>query len=271
MKLVRRFLIVGALLLMLPVVGYAQEATLTGTVTDSTGAVLPGVTITAVNAATGNTFNGVTDERGIYRIPVRVGAYQITVELSGFTTIMRTGVQLLVGQTVSLDMQMTPSTVQETVTVTAEAPLLNITTSSLGGNVDPTQVQELPVYGRNWMALALLAPGSRTSSTNATTPLPDRNGGEAREFQLNMDGQQVSNEIGTGAQPRYSQDAIAEFQFLSNRFDATQGRTSGVQVNAITKSGTNQLSGLFRGNFRNSDWFNAEEPVLHRVVPINNQ
>ena len=86
-----------------------------------------------------------------------------------------------------------------------------------------------------------------------------------------MDGQQVSNEIGTGDQPRYSQDSIAEFQFLSNRFDATQGRTSGVQVNVITKSGTNQLSGLFRGNFRNSDWFNAEEPVLHRVVPINNQ
>ena len=232
--------------------------------------MLPGVTITAVNEATGNKFSGITDERGIYRIPVRVGAYQVTVELSGFTTVTRTGVQLLIGQTVSLNMQMAPSTVQETVTVTAEAPLLNVTTSSLGGNVDPTQVQELPVNGRNWMALALLAPGSRTSSTNATTPLPDRNGGEAREFQLNMDGQQVSNEIGTGAQPRYSQDAIAEFQFLSNRFDATQGRTSGVQVNAITKSGTNQLSGLFRGNFHNSR-FNAEEPVLGRVVPINNQ
>jgi len=85
-----------------------------------------------------------------------------------------------------------------------------------------------------------------------------------------MDGQQVSNEIGTGNQPRYSQDAIAEFQFLSNRFDATQGRTSGVAVNAITKSGTNMFSGLFRGNFRNSR-FNAEEPVLKRVVPINNQ
>src|SRR4030095_13953184 len=107
-------------------------------------------------------------------------------------------------------------------------------TSSLGGNVDPRQVEELPVNGRNWMALAMLAPGSRTSSTNAITPLPDRNGGEVREFQLNMDGQQVSNEIGTGNQPRYSQDAIAEFQYLTNRFDATQGRTSGVQVNVIT-------------------------------------
>jgi carboxypeptidase family protein/TonB-dependent receptor-like protein len=270
MTFVRRILIAGALLL-LPVAGYAQEATLTGTVTDSTGAVLPGVTVTAVNDATGNTFTAVTDERGIYRIPVRVGAYQITVELPGFTTVARTGLQVLVGQTASVNLQMSPSTVQETVTVTAEAPLLNVTTSSLGGNIDPQQVQGLPVYGRNWIALALLAPGSRTgATTSVTTPLPDRNGGEAREFQLNMDGQQVSNEIGTGTQPRYSADAIAEFQFISNRFDATQGRSSGVQVNAITKSGTNQLSGLFRGNFRKSS-FNAEEPVLKRVVPIDNQ
>ena len=269
MNVLRRLLFVGVLLI-LPVMAFAQEATLTGTVTDSTGAVLPGVTVTAINGATGNTFDAVTDERGIYRMPVRVGNYQLTVELQGFSTVSRMGVQLLVGQTANINVQMSPSTIQETVTVTAEAPLLNVTTSSLGGNVDPTQVQELPVNGRNWMALALLAPGSRTASTNASTPLPDRNGGEAREFQLNMDGQQVSNEIGTGAQPRYSQDAIAEFQFLSNRFDATQGRTSGVQVNAITKSGTNQLSGTFRGNFRNSR-FNAENPVLKRVVPINNQ
>src|ERR1044071_6102053 len=112
MKLVRRFLIVGALLLMLPVAGFAQEATLTGTVTDSTGAVLPGVTVTAVNDATGNTFNGVTDGRGIYRIPVRVGTYQITVELQGFTTVTRMGVNLLVGQTATLNLQMAPSTVQ---------------------------------------------------------------------------------------------------------------------------------------------------------------
>ena len=99
MEFVRRFLIGGVLLLVLPVMAYAQEATLTGTVTDSTGAVLPGVTITAVNDATGNTFNAVTDERGIYRIPVRVGALSDHGGASGFTTVQRTGVQLLVGQT----------------------------------------------------------------------------------------------------------------------------------------------------------------------------
>ncbi len=201
----------------------------------------------------------VTDERGIYRIPARVGAYQITAELQGFTTVQRTGVELLAGQTVSVNVQMSPSTVQETVTVTAEAPLLNVTTSSLGGNVDPRQVQELPVNGRNWMALALLAPGSRTNAVNPTTPLPDRNDGENREFQLNVDGQQVSTDIGTGGQARYSQDSIAEFQFISNRFDATQGRSSGVQVNVITKSGTNTLSGLIRGNFRD-DTLQRREP-----------
>ena len=201
---------------------------------------------------------------------MRVGTYRITAELQGFTTVNRGGVDVLVGQTAVVNLQLAPSSVAETVTVTAERRCSKPRPRSLGGNVDPRQVQELPVNGRNWMALALLAPGSRTSSTNAITPLPDRNGGEAREFQLNVDGQQVSADIGTGGQPKYSQDSIAEFQFISNRFDATMGRSTGVQVNAVTKSGSNQFSGLFRGNFRNSR-FNAENPVLHLVEPIDNQ
>jgi len=271
--LVRRVLLIGVILL-LPVAAFAQDAVLTGTVTDSTGGVLPGVTVTASNEATGNKFVGVTDERGIYRMPVRVGTYQVTAELQGFSTAMRAGVNLLVGQTASLNMQLGPSTLQETVTVTGEAPLIDLKNSAIGGNVDPKQVQELPVNGRNWMALALVAPGSRTDpfagGTASQTPLPDRNNGEAREFQLNVDGQQVSADIGTGGQPKYSQDSIAEFQFVANRFDATMGRSTGVQVNAITKSGTNQLQGLVRGNFRDSRW-NAENPVLHVKEPIKNQ
>jgi len=167
----KRVVLVCAILL-LPVSVYAQaqvDAVLTGTVSDATGAVLPGVTLTAVNEATGNSFVGVTDGTGIYRIPVRVGAFRLTAELSGFTTVSRTGVQLLVGQTATVNIQMSPSTVQETVTVTAEAPLLSVTTSSVGGNVNPDQVQGLPAYGRNWMGLALLAPGSRTSATSSGT------------------------------------------------------------------------------------------------------
>jgi hypothetical protein len=267
--LVRRFLLVCAIL-ALPVAGYAQEAVLSGTVTDATGAVLPGTSVRATHEASGNTFEAVTDGRGAYRIPVRVGSYKIDAELSGFTTVTRTGVQLLVGQTAVVNMQMSPSAVAETVTVTGEAPLIDTTTSNLGGNVDPKQVQELPVFLRNWMGLALLAPGSRTSSTTATAPLADRHGGDTREFQLNIDGQQVSSELGAGNQPRYSQDSIQEFQFIANRFDATMGRSSGVQVNAITRSGTNKLSGLFRANFIDSR-FNAPDPVAKQVLPISDQ
>ena len=270
---VRRVLLLAVVLLS-PVAVFAQEAVLTGTVTDSSGAVLPGVTVTAINETTGNTFVGVTLETGNYRIPVRVGMYRITAELSGFSTAARGGIQMLVGQTATLNLQLAPSTIQETVTVTAEAPLIDLKNSSLGGNIDPRQVQELPVNGRNWMALALLAPGSRTQAgatgVASQIPLPDRNGGEAREFQLNVDGQQVSADIGTGGQAKFSQDSIAEFQFVSNRFDATMGRSTGVQVNAITKSGSNQVSGLIRGNFRNSR-FNATNPVLNTVEKVDNQ
>ena len=122
MKLVRRLFIALALL-ALPAIGYAQnEAVITGTVTDSTGGVLPGVTVTATNEATGNTFLGVTDERGVFRIPARVGNYKITLELQGFQTITRTGLNLLAGNTANLPLQMNPSTVQESVTVTGATP-----------------------------------------------------------------------------------------------------------------------------------------------------
>ena len=263
--------LVGALLVVVlaPAFAFAQEAVLTGTVADSTGGVLPGVTVTATHQATGNRFVAVTDERGVYRIPGRVGAYELVAELSGFSTVMRAGIQLLVGQTLTVSLQMAPSTLTETVTVSAEAPLISVSTSSLGGNINPEQVQELPVQGRNWLQLAVLAPGSRMNPA-ATTPLPDRNEGEQREFQFTIDGQQVASELGFGGQPRYSQDSIAEFQFISNRFDATQGRSSGVQVKAITRSGSNQFAGSVRGNFRNGR-FNDQNPVLNRVVPISNQ
>ena len=264
-------LVAIGVLLALPVMAYAQEAVFTGTVTDSTGAVLPGVTVTAVHEATGNRFVAVTDERGAYRIPARVGGYQVIAELQGFTSVSRTGLQLLVGQTAAVDLQMSPSTVQETVTVTAEAPLLNVSSSSLGGNIDPEQVQGLPAYGRNWMALAMLAPGSRMTNPDDVTPIANRGAaGDIRQYQFNLDGQQVTSEMGFGNQPRYSPDSIGEFQYISNRFDATMGRSAAVQVIAVTRSGTNRLAGSARGNFRHTR-FNAANPVLDRVVPIDNQ
>jgi hypothetical protein len=265
-RTIRQLLLILAVL-ALPVVTSAQEATIGGTVRDTTGGVLPGVTVRAIHEATGNTFETVTDERGGFRVAVRTGTYRIIIELSGFATLTRTGLEVLVGQQVVVGFEMAPSALQETLTVTAEAPLLDRVSSQLGGNVDPRQLSELPVNGRNWLDLTTLTPGSRT---NATSEAPV--GGEARgTYQLNVDGQQVTNYVQYNrANPRYSRDAIAEFEFIANRFDATQGRSMGVQVNAVTKSGTNTPAGSFSGYFRH-DRLNAADHVVGRRLEYSNQ
>src|SRR5437879_13920025 len=124
------------------------------------------------------------------------------------------------------------SAVQESVTVTGVSRLVAVTQSAVGGDVDTRQVQELPVNGRNWMVLTMLTPGSRVNSVTDSPTLAT----SAGSFQLNLDGQQVTQLIAqTGyGQPRFSRDAMAEFQFVTSRFDATQGRSSGAAVHAVT-------------------------------------
>jgi hypothetical protein len=263
---VAKWVLFLSLAVSIPSDAAAQEATFTGTITDATGGVLPGATVTAIHDTSGNTFVGVTDGRGEFRLPVRVGSYRISAELSGFTTVMRT-VQILIGQTTEVDVQMSPSTVQETVTVSGEAPLVDTTTSTVGANIDPRQVQELPINGRNWMDLTLLAPGARRNE-----------GGGFAQFrqgyaQTNVDGQQITINYHSqtdSEQPGFSRDAIAEFEVIANRFDATQGRSQGMIVNAVTKSGTNSFSGTFGGYFRD-DKFNSKDFIRNRVLPYSNQ
>jgi hypothetical protein len=118
------------------------------------------------------------------------------------------------------------------------------------------------------MQLTMLTPGSRTNNVSDSPTLAT----SAGSFQLNLDGQQVTQLIAqTGyGQPRFSGDAIQEFQFVTSRFDATQGRSSGAQINAVTKSGTNLFSGTLSGSFR-SDKFNAEDFIVHQVLPYSDQ
>jgi len=246
----------------------AQEATLNGSVRDNTGGVLPGVTVTATHEAAGTTYIGVTDAAGLYRIVLRAGVYRISGELTGFTTVVRPGVEMLVGRTATLNLEMGVSGVQETVTVTGEAPLIDTTSSNIASNIDPRQMSDLPLNGRNWMDLTLLAPGSRA---NAVAETPINSTSSNIPFQLNLDGQQVTNQVALSfGQPRFSRDAIGEFEFVSNRFDAAQGRSSGIQVNAITKSGTNTPGGTFSGYFRDSK-FNGKDPVANVVLPYQDQ
>jgi hypothetical protein len=259
-----RHLLLVAVLLVAPAVALAQEATVIGTITDSTGGVLPGVTITAVHQATGNMFVAVTDERGSFRLPVRTGVHRLTAELPGFATVTRS-IDLLVNQQGVINLQLSPSTVQENVTVTGEAPLIETTSSQVGGNIDPRQMQDLPINGRNWLDLAILASGSRQNATSDTL------GGRDYEYQINVDGQQVTQLFsGAFGQPRYSRESMAEVQVVTNRFDATQGHSSGQQLNAITRSGTNTPQGTFSGYFRD-DRFNAEDFIANRVLPYSNQ
>ena len=254
-------LVMGALLLA-PTVSHAQEAVLSGTVTDTTGGVLPGVVVTAVHDATGNSFEAVTDEAGGYRLSVRIGTYRVRLELPGFASLERTGLQLQVGQQAVVNLQMSPATLQESVTVTGEAPLVNVTQSNLGSTVSSEQVENLPLNGRNWVDLTLLSAGSKQNFV-AETP--------GASFQLNVDGQQVTQLIATSfGQPRFSKDTIAEFEVITNRFDARQGRSTGMQVNAITKSGTNVGAGTVSGYFRD-DRFNAKDHIQKRVLPYANQ
>jgi len=267
-RTLKRSMIVAVILAM-PVVGYAQqEAAILGVVTDSTGAVLPGVAITVTHEASGNTVSGVTDVRGEYRIPVRTGANRISAELSGFAVKDRT-IELLVGQQAVVNVQMVAAGVTETVTVTGESPLIDTTQSKIGGNIDPRQMQQLPVQGRNFLDLTLLAPGSRA---NAVGDTPLGQVGTTQQgfgsFQLNVDGQQITQNCcsGAGGQPRFSQDAIAEFQYIS-QFDATQGRSAGVQINVISKSGTNTGAGAVSGYFRDSKWI-AKDFITDTVLRV---
>jgi len=252
-----------------PRLAHAQEVSLAGVVTDTTDARLPGVAITALHVDTGNTFIGVSDVSGQYQISgLRTGVYKVTAELQGFRTMSQENVELLVGQRAVVNFKLPLSSVTENVTVTGDAPLVDISRSKLGGNVDAKQVQELPVNGRNWMQLTMLTPGSRTNNVSDSPTLAT----SAGSFQLNLDGQQVTQLIAqTGyGQPRFSRDAMQEFQFVTSRFDATQGRSSGAQVNAVTKSGTNLFSGTLSGYFR-SDKFNAADFIVHQVLPYSDQ
>src|SRR6266850_258133 len=261
-----RRLMLAVAVLLFPALVFAQEATVTGTVVDATGGVLPGVTVTVVNITTGNNFLGVTDERGTYRVPVRVGVYRMAMELPGFATVAQS-FEALVGQTVTVNAQMRPSAVQESVTVTGEAPLIETTSSTLAGNIDPRQTKDLPVNGGNWLDLSLLAPGNRSNGADPNTPTAR----QRFDFQLNIDGQQVTNNGRAGAaNPRVSAEAVGEFQFVASRWDASQGRSNGVLVNAVTKSGTNTNTGSFSASFRNAR-FNSPDFVQDRVLPYSNQ
>jgi hypothetical protein len=248
---------------------FAQEATVVGTVVDDSGGVLPGVTVTATNLATGQQYVAVTAERGAYRLlGLAAGRYKIQAELPGFAMVVLSDIELLVGQNATLPLTMKVAALQETVLVTSESPLVDLRTSQVAGNVDRRQMEELPINGRNWMELSLLVKGITANSVGSRPGVSND-----RDFQLNLDGQQITNQrccSGTFGNAQLSREAIAEYQVVTNLFDITLGRSTGIQVQAITKSGTNNIDGSVYGYFRD-DRFNGADFFTGQVLPYSNQ
>jgi len=247
---------------------FAQQASIIGTAVDDTKSVLPGVSVTATDQEAGRQMVAITNERGEYRLlNVPPGKYTVQAELAGFSSVVLKDVELLVGQNATIPFVMKLAQVSETLTVVGETPLVDTTSSQVTGNVDRRQMEELPLQGRNWMELSKLIKGI-TANDVTNTPGVSRDD----DFQLNLDGQQITQKVaGSGfGQPKFSREAIAEFQIVTNLFDVTQGRSAGIQVQAISRSGTNTMAGSVYGFFRD-DKFNAPDPVANRVLPYQNQ
>jgi len=259
--------VVCALLLLLANAAFAQQASIAGAVIDESKLSMPGVTITVTNVETGVQSLAVTDTKGEYRVPrLAPGKYKVQSELTGFAMTVVEGIELLVGQTATVSLTMKVAQLNETVLVSGEAALVDVASSQVGGNVDRRQMEEIPLQGRNWLELSKYVKGI-TANTIGNTP-----GVSDEHFQLNLDGQQITQKVaGSGfGQPRFSREAIAEFQVVTNLFDITQGRSLGTQVQAISRSGTNKNSGSFYGNFRD-DELNAADPISKTVLPYRNR
>jgi hypothetical protein len=253
--------VAAALLLASPTPSRAQATgQLSGTVSDESGAVLPGVTVTATNQGTSATRTDVSDATGYFSMPLLPpGVYDVTATLSGFSVLSREGVKINVSETVSLALQLAVGELSETLTVTGEAPLIETSNATLGVVVDEKKIVDLPLNGRNFTQLGTLIPG-------VVTPPPSLGGAEGDAeagvngfgantsgFAVNgvrnqsnnflLDGASNNDTFNTGFVLRPPPDAIQEFKILTHSYNAEYGRNAGSIVNVVTKSGSNEWHG----------------------------
>ena len=246
----------AVLLLVLGLTGpvFAQTdvttSRISGTVEDSEGAPLPGVTVTATNTETGLVQTTVTDERGFYRVRnLPTGTYKIEAALDGFATATADSVRLLLGSTPTINFNLQSSTVSETITVTAEElPVVEVTNTTIGTTIQSEQIENLPSAGRDFKQLVLLTPESRLDQERGNLSLSGERG---INTSITVDGVDFNNAffggaVG-GAEGRaplaISQESIKEFSVVTNGASVEYGRSGGGFVNIITKSGTNNLHG----------------------------
>ena len=236
--------------------------TVLGKIADEQGAVIPGATVSATNPATGFNRTAVSDAEGIYRLnALPVGTYDLTVELAGFSGVERKGFVVNVGQTITLDFSLKVATVAETITVNAAAPLIESSVSSVGGVVDLARIESIPLNGRQFANLAATLPGvglgNHSDPTKSTQYSPQINGGNGRNVNYQIDGGDNNDDTVGGLLQLFPLEAIQEFNFVTSRAKAENGRSNGGVMNIVTKSGTNDVRGSFFTLFRD-DWMNAK-------------
>jgi len=244
--------------------GAAQQTTgnIQGRVVDAQKAAVPGVTVTAKNAATGFSRSEVTDAEGTYRLnALPVGTYDVRAELAGFKPFERTAIEVNVGVTTDLGIDLNVASVSETVSVTAESPLIQTTSSSVGGVVDIRRIENLPLNGRQFANLAATIPGVglgyHTDPTKSTQFSPQINGGNGRNVNYQIDGGDNNDDTVGGLLQLFPLEAIQEFNFQTSRYKAEYGRSIGGVMNVVTKSGANEYHGsafeLFRDKSLNAE------------------
>jgi hypothetical protein len=266
----RAFALAAVVLLALAAPGYAQTDTgrIEGIVTDSTGAVLPGVTVVVTNLATGVAETVISDEAGRYTVTgVRAGKYSIKVTLDGFTPVETPEVTIAVNQVARFDYTLEPGGVTEAVSVVAQSPVLERVTSSLATVIDEQQVKELPLNGRNFTQLATLTPGvtrgipsgnASGASGNVETFRYGDSGGGA--LSVNGVREQFNNYMLDGVDNNESLvnsvsifppvEGVQEFRVITSGAAAEFGRAGGGVINVITKGGANKFSGSAYEFFR---------------------
>lgn len=249
-------LLIAALCSMaLPHAARAQStnATVSGTITDANGGVLPGVTVTAINQQTGLTRAVVTGERGAYQLnALPPGTYSLKAELSGFAVQTRANVVLGIGTAISMNFTMKLASLTESVTVTGAAPLVDTTTSKVSTAITPQEVDQLPLVGRQFMDLANLAPGVSIDNTTANSGSDNVAFGgfgeeDKAEYLEGMDINDGDTRGGSGlsqaSRHDFTQETVQEFQVLSTGYSVEFGRSATGVLNILTKSGTNTFHG----------------------------
>lgn len=245
--------------LLLAVAAEARQgsSSLRGRVTDQQQAVLPGVAITVTHAENGNIRETVSGPDGTYLVPgLLPGPYRVVAELSGFSRLTQENIVLRIGTTLQVDLTMGVGTLQESLTVTAESPQVDLTTAQVGGNVSTGEITNLPSGNGNFTSLLAILPGvvyNRASDGQSDNVTINGQPGSGVVFML--DGGSNNDDLrggSAGAQTRPALETIQEFQVVMNQFDAEYGAALSGVVNAITKQGTNASHGSVIGYFTNT-------------------